>query len=90
FDLEQDPRELRDLGGEPAYRDIRERMYAALARWGLRQSQRTAISDERIAAMRGASLRKGILLGFWDETELPDELVHDKWRGAREARKAGR
>ncbi|TWG81852.1 arylsulfatase A-like enzyme [Cupriavidus gilardii J11] len=88
FDLERDPHELHDLGGNPACQAQCERMYAALARWGLRQSQRTAISDERIGQMRGASLRKGILLGFWDETELPEELVHEKWRGAREARKA--
>lgn len=85
FDLETDPGELHDLGADPAYREQCERMYQALARWGLRQSQRTAISDERIAAMRGASGRKGILLGFWDESELPDELVHEKWRGARAA-----
>lgn len=85
FDLESDPEELRDLGADPAHREQCERMYQALARWGLRQSQRTAISDERIAAMRGASVRKGILLGFWDESELPDELVHEKWRGARAA-----
>ena len=29
------------------------------------------------------------LLGFWDETELPDELVHEKWRAARAARQGG-
>ncbi|MCT9126293.1 alkaline phosphatase family protein [Cupriavidus gilardii] len=85
FDLAEDPHELHDLGADPAHRAQCERMYLALAQWGLRQSQRTAISDERIAAMRGASVRKGILLGFWDESELPEELLHEKWRGAREA-----
>ncbi|MBY4896771.1 alkaline phosphatase family protein [Cupriavidus sp. AU9028] len=85
FDLEQDPHELRDLGADPAHAGQCERMARALGEWGLRQSQRTAISDERIQSMRGASVRKGILLGFWDESELPDELLHEKWRGAREA-----
>lgn len=85
FDLAEDPHELHDLGADPAHQAQCERMYLALAQWGLRQSQRTAISDERIAAMRGASVRKGILLGFWDESELPEELLHEKWRGAREA-----
>lgn len=85
FDLANDPHELHDLGDDPAHQAQCERMYLALAQWGLRQSQRTAISDERIAAMRGASVRKGILLGFWDESELPEELLHEKWRGARQA-----
>lgn len=85
FDLANDPHELHDLGDDPAHQAQCERMYLVLAQWGLRQSQRTAISDERIAAMRGASVRKGILLGFWDESELPEELLHEKWRGARQA-----
>lgn len=85
FDLQQDPQELRDLGADPAHAGQCERMMRALGEWGLRQSQRTAISDERIQSMRGASVRKGILLGFWDESELPEELLHEKWRGAREA-----
>jgi arylsulfatase A-like enzyme len=89
FDLAADPRELRDLGGDAAYREHCTRMHEALGRWGLRQSQRTTLSDDQILSMRGASQRKGILLGFWDETELPEDLVHEKWRGARESVAAG-
>jgi len=85
FDLENDPQELVDLGADPAHEAERARLLEALNLWARRQSQRTALSDEQILAMRGRSLRKGILLGFWDETELPDELVHDKWRPARDA-----
>jgi arylsulfatase A-like enzyme len=84
FDLAGDPGELRDLGADPRHRGECARMHEALSRWGLRQSQRTTISDDEIRAMGGASQRKGILLGFWDEAELPDDLVHDKWRPARE------
>ncbi len=86
FDLEGDPQELVDLGADPAYEPERARLLDALNRWARRQSQRTALSDAQIVAMRGRSLRRGILLGFWDETELPDELVHEKWRSARAAR----
>jgi arylsulfatase A-like enzyme len=74
FDLETDPQELTDLGGEPACEGERQRLAAELAEWGLRPSQRTTRSDAEIAAARGKSLRKGILVGVWDESELPEEL----------------
>ena len=85
FDLENDPGELVDLGADPSLADVRSRLLNALNLWARRQSQRIALSDEQILAMRGRSMRRGILLGFWDEAELPDELLHEKWRGARGA-----
>ena len=83
FDRQTDPDELVDRGADPACAAQCQRMHDALARWALRQSQRTTRSDEQITAARGASRRQGILLGFWDESELPEELLHEKWRGAR-------
>jgi arylsulfatase A-like enzyme len=76
YDLKNDPEELRDLGAEPALEGERRRLADALARWGLRSSQRTTRSDAQILAARGKSERRGILLGVWAENELPDEL----WR----------
>ena len=69
-----DPDEFRDLGRDPAYAGERERLAAALAEWGLRLSQRTALSDGQIKAKRGTSQRRGILIGVWDEADIPDEL----------------
>ena len=74
FDLETDPRELADLGAEPAHEGECRRLAAELAEWGLRLSQRTTRSDAEIAAARGKSMRQGILVGVWDESELADEL----------------
>ncbi len=74
FDLETDPQELADLGADPAYEGERQRLAAELAAWGLRLSQRTTCSDAEIAAARGKSQRQGILIGVWDEADLPDEL----------------
>jgi hypothetical protein len=74
FDLEADPQELADLGADPAHEAERRRLATGLAEWGLRLSQRTTRSDAEIAAGRSKSLRKGILIGVWDESELPDEL----------------
>lgn len=73
FDLENDPDEFVDLGEDPAFEDVRERMQDALHRWGLRWSQRTTISDETMLKRRGGSLSQGILIGFWDLDEIPED-----------------
>lgn len=80
FDLETDPDELIDLGENPQFQPEIDRLMAALHLWGLRQSQRTTRSEKAMLAMRGKSQRKGILIGIWDETDIPDEL----WVGYRQ------
>jgi hypothetical protein len=77
FDMAEDPNEFRDLGADPAYEPQRARMAAALAHWGLRLSQRTALSEEQVKALRGKAQRRGILIGVWDEADIPAEL----WSG---------
>jgi arylsulfatase A-like enzyme len=74
YDLETDPNEFRDLGANPAFESERGRLMAVLNAWGLRLSQRTTRSESQMLAARGKSQRKGILIGVWDESELPDEL----------------
>ena len=80
FDLETDPQELSDLGADPTWEGERRRLAAELAEWSLRLSQRTTRSDAAIKAARGASQRRGILVGVWDEAELPAELW-SRYRG---------
>jgi arylsulfatase A-like enzyme len=77
FDLEADPNELVDLGGDPAHQSVRQRMADVLAEWGLRMSQRTTLSDADVQARRGKSQRRGILIGVWEEGDLPPEM----WSG---------
>ena len=77
FDLVNDPDELNDLGADPAYAGERQRLETALARWGLRLSQRQTRSEQQIRAMRGRAERRGILIGVWDETDVAPEL----WSG---------
>jgi arylsulfatase A-like enzyme len=74
YDLESDPNEYRDLGADPACEGERRRLMAALHAWGLRMSQRTTLSEQQVRNRRGKSQRQGILIGVWDEGELPDEL----------------
>lgn len=74
FDLETDPDEFRDVGDDPGYADHVERLTARLGAWARRLSQRTAISDEELR-QRAGGLRKGVLLGLWDGSELDNELT---------------
>jgi arylsulfatase A-like enzyme len=74
YDLASDPHEFRDLGADPAFADERARLYGALSEWGLRLSQRTTRSEQQMKAARGKSQRRGILIGVWDENDLPTEL----------------
>ncbi len=80
FDLETDPEEFRDLGDSPDHGEVRAKLYAHLAAWGRRMSQRVTRSDADIEAMRGRSLRRGILPFLQDGREVPDELTA-KYRG---------
>ena len=71
FDLASDPRELADLGGDPAYAAPCARMREALLDWALSDHNRITTPDSRIENYaRGQQLRSGILIGYWDEAEL--------------------
>jgi arylsulfatase A-like enzyme len=73
FDLAADPQELRDLGADPGYAEVRQRFEALLQRWALRQSQRLTRSDQQIRNMRGSAEKRGILIGVWDEGDVAPE-----------------
>ncbi|TDQ67194.1 arylsulfatase A-like enzyme [Maritalea mobilis] len=75
FNLNDDPEEYYDLGDSAAHYPVREQMYRHLGAWARRMSQRTAISDDRIKMMRGKALEKGIFLGLYDGSEVPEEKV---------------
>lgn len=85
FDLKADPEEFHDLGGRSDHFDVIDRMYERLGQWARRMSQRTTISDDDIIGRRGASRRKGVVLGVYDGSEIPEELSA-KYRGKAKAR----
>ena len=77
FDRVNDPDEFHDLGADPKYAPQCEQMLKALAAWGLRVSQRSTRSEQQIRNSSGKAERRGILIGVWDEAEIPAEL----WSG---------
>jgi len=80
FDLEHDPDELTDLGDSPDHAAVIAAMYDKLFRWTRRVAQRTTRSDAQLREMRGKSRRRGVLLGIYDENDVPLELTV-KYRG---------
>ncbi|MEX0346763.1 MAG: sulfatase-like hydrolase/transferase [Rhizobiaceae bacterium] len=75
FDLENDPQELVDLGESPDHEEIIASLYEKLHSWARRPSQRTTRSEAQLKAMRGASRRRGIMIGIYDENDVPLELT---------------
>ncbi|MEK0162363.1 sulfatase-like hydrolase/transferase [Phaeobacter sp. A36a-5a] len=75
FDLREDPDELVDLAKTKAHQEVIDLMYDRLLDWGLRMSQRITLSDEQIAKRRGKSVRKGILLGVYEPSEVDATLT---------------
>lgn len=85
FDLESDPEEFIDLAKTGDHRDIIQKLYDRLAAWGRRNAQRVTKSEDDIKAMRGRSLRRGIMPFLVDGTEVPGELTQ-KYLGRAAAR----
>jgi arylsulfatase A-like enzyme len=75
FDLQSDPEEFHDLAKGTDHQAEIDRLYAMLAAWGRRCSQRVTKSDDDIRAMHGQSLRRGILPFLVDGSEVPEELT---------------
>lgn len=79
YDLEQDPNELNEIGDDPAYNDICDRLHEALFEWARKPRQRVTVSDGLIESVnvQDKIVEAGILIGFWDEAELEYALRHE-------------
>lgn len=75
FDLLTDPDELRDIGADPRYREVRARMAERLASWARRPSQRTTQSEAQILARRSGGADTGVVLGLYDGSEIGPEFT---------------
>ena len=79
FDLQVDPSEHIDVGADPEYTEVRERMHEALFEWARKPRQRTTVSDGLIESTNIADriTEAGILIGYWDEDELEHAIRHE-------------
>lgn len=71
FDLQNDPKELHDLGADPTHVETRAMLTEVIFAWARRQRQRITTPDSTIAnADETNAISAGIIIGFWDEDEL--------------------
>ncbi len=70
FDLETDPDELVDFGGDPAHEEVRARLHEALFAWARRHHSRITRTPEQVDRMAQMAEPPGVLIGFWDESEV--------------------
>ncbi len=75
FDLENDPEELVDLGDSEDHAEVISEMYDHLFAWARRPSQRTTRSEQQLIEMRTKSRGRGIVLGIYDENDMPLDLT---------------
>ncbi|OED39965.1 phosphonate monoester hydrolase [Chromatiales bacterium (ex Bugula neritina AB1)] len=75
FDLLNDPDELTDLGTSELHAGTLTMMYQHLAVWARRASQRTTVSAEQLAAMRGKSRAQGVFIGVVSSDDVSDDIA---------------
>ncbi|MGB7182150.1 MAG: sulfatase-like hydrolase/transferase [Burkholderiaceae bacterium] len=73
YDLQEDPQELHDLGGDPGYAAVREQLKGQLLDWSASLKNRVPVSAEMMKKKQGLSFRQGILIGFWASEDVPAE-----------------
>ena len=87
FDLENDPDELVDLGDSAEHEVVVAEMYDKLFTWTRRPSQRTTRSAAQLEAMRRQSRQRGVMIGVYDENDVPLEFtIHYRGRKAEDKR----
>ncbi len=65
FDLENDPRELNDLGGQSDHDAIRQALEHRLFDWLRTRRLRVTLSDEQVRERTGNAQDQGYLFGVW-------------------------
>ena len=65
YDLQADPKELKDLGRSNAHAEVRAEMESHLFDWLRRRRLRTTISDAELERRTGGAQKRGIYFGVW-------------------------
>ncbi|HTE78313.1 MAG TPA: alkaline phosphatase family protein [Xanthobacteraceae bacterium] len=65
FDLQADPRELVDLGADPAYAKVRAELHEQMFAWLRGRKMRVTLPYERIEQATSTRKKRGFLIGVW-------------------------
>ena len=80
FDIENDPGELVDLGGDPDHEEVRARLYEALCDWSRQIHNRITVTREAIDARLNRE-SPGVLIGVLDEADYEKHFGKPFGRG---------
>ncbi len=74
FDLQEDPHEFADRGSDPALSGPRDAIKDRLLDWSAGLSNRTSLNSDSYTELMGKSATRGILIGFWSATDVPEAM----------------
>ena len=73
FDLQTDPQEVNEIGGDPAYADQLKRLTALHFEWSRQHHNRITLSADTIQNMTDDREPPGIIIGYANRKELEED-----------------
>jgi len=70
FDLQEDPQEFSDLGVDSGYGAIRSQLGEQMLDWSAGLKNRVTVSQEMFSARQGKAAQVGILIGYWQQSDV--------------------
>jgi len=77
FDLQEDPQEFSDLGRDDGYVAIRGQLSEQMLDWSAGLKNRVTVSQETFVQRAGKADGVGILIGYWQQEDVPEALQLD-------------
>jgi len=77
YDLQEDPQERVDLGRDKGYVDVRSQLTEQMMDWSAGLKNRVTGSESMVQQRMGKSDEKGILIGYWQQEDVPQALQLD-------------
>ena len=74
FDLQEDPNELTDLGSDHGYGAVRLQLGEQMLDWSAGLKNRVTVSQEMFTQRSGHAGKVGIIIGYWQQEDVPLEL----------------
>ena len=65
FDLQNDPGEFVDLGGDPAHAAVRQEFHDRLFQWFRARKRRITVADETVIQRTDGARGAGVIIGQW-------------------------
>ncbi len=74
YDLQEDPQERIDFGTDKAYAAVRSQLTEQMMDWSAGLKNRVTGSESMVQKRMGKSDEQGILIGYWQQEDLPAAL----------------